>query len=69
MDKPITIVREDFIKSLAKLINESGLPPFVITPILEKFLENVRIAEANQLRSDKEKYKNEISSNNESEKE
>lgn len=63
MEKPITIVREEFIKSLAELINKSGLRAFIIRPILEDFLREVSRAEMEQLRSDKEKYNDEISSN------
>ena len=41
MQKPIALVRQEFIENLVKLINESGLPLMVIQPILKDMLEDV----------------------------
>lgn len=61
MNKPITILREEFINTITETINGSGLPPFVISPILENIMREVKRAELEQLKSDKEKYEKELS--------
>ncbi len=60
MEKPITLIREDFIKSMARTINTSKLPAFVIEPILANLLDEVRAAAVKQYESDKAKYEQEI---------
>ena len=59
--KPITLVREDFIKSLVSLCNNSGLPLFTIKDILKDLLQDVDIASNKQLEADRAKYKEELS--------
>lgn len=54
--KPIMLVREDFINNLTREINESGLPPFVIEPILKDFLNETRIAMRKQYELEKQTY-------------
>lgn len=39
MNKPITLVIEETKTKLAEIINTSGLPPFVIEPMLNTFLQ------------------------------
>ena len=56
MNKPIVLVREEFKQNLADVINKSGLPPFVIEPIMQSYLEEVRIAAQNQLETEKTRY-------------
>lgn len=63
MDKPITLVRSDFIKDIANVINNSGLPAFVIEPILKNFLDEVRIVMNQQYENDKIQYEKFISQN------
>lgn len=58
MKKPLSILRDDFIKNLADVINKSSLPAFIITPILQTFLEEVKQIEKKQLNEDKIKYAN-----------
>lgn len=57
--KPISIAREEFINALANLINESGLPAFIISPVLKEVLVEVQNAERVQLEQDKAFYENE----------
>lgn len=57
--KPISILRDEFINGLANLINESGLPAFIITPVLKDVLIEVQNAERVQLEQDKAFYENE----------
>ena len=56
MNKPITVVYEDLKQELADLINNSGLPAFIIESILQSFLEETRIAAKRQYQLDKDTY-------------
>lgn len=56
MDKPITLIVEETKTKLADIINTSGLPPFVIEPILSTFLQEARIAVKRQYEIDKKQY-------------
>lgn len=56
MDKPITVVRQEFMDSLVELINNSGLPAFVLTPILEGMTQRVAELERQQYQSDLDAY-------------
>ena len=56
MNKPITLVREEFKQSLVNTINNSGLPAFIIEPILVECLTEVRVVMQKQYESDKYKY-------------
>ena len=61
INKPITVVYEDLKQELANLINNSGLPAFMIEPILQSYLNEVRIVMENQYKLDKAEYENAIS--------
>lgn len=54
--KPITLVREDFIKNLATLINTSSLPMFVVEPILRQYADEVAVLAKQQLELDRQNY-------------
>lgn len=56
IQKPITMIREEFIGSISNLINESMLPPFVLEPILKDMYFEVRAATQKQLEIDKQNY-------------
>lgn len=56
MDKPITVARQEFMDSLVELINNSGLPAFAITPILEGFARKTAELEQEQYAKDIESY-------------
>lgn len=56
LNKPITIVRAEFISNLTKLINESTLPPFVIEPILKDMYIEVRDIAKKQYEFDVAEY-------------
>lgn len=57
VQKPITMVRAEFIASLTTLINDSGLPAFIIEPILKDMLNDVRIAAQQQVKMDEQNYR------------
>lgn len=56
IQKPITVARSEFINSMATLINESGLPPFIIEPVLKDMLYDVKIMAQKQLEQDTARY-------------
>lgn len=56
MKKPVTLVIEETKTKLAEIINTSGLPPFVIEPILSTFLQEVHAASKRQYEIDKLQY-------------
>lgn len=56
MNKPITIVYEDFRQEMANLINNSGLPLFIVETVLQNYLNEVRSVARNQYQSDKVQY-------------
>lgn len=60
MNKPITLVIEETKTKLAEIINTSGLPPFVIEPMLNTFLQEVHVASKRQYEIDKLQYEQAI---------
>ena len=56
MNKPVSIVREEFKNDLINLINNSRLQLFIIEPILQEIFMEVRTVAKNQLELDKKKY-------------
>lgn len=57
MDKPISILRADFINDFRSLINNSNLSPYIIEPILDKALQDLRVLIAQQYEQDLKEYK------------
>jgi hypothetical protein len=57
VQKPITVARADFISELTTLINNAGLPPFVVEPILKDMLYEVKALAQKQLEQDIEIYR------------
>lgn len=58
--KPFSVAREDFYNNLLTLINESGLPPAVIQPILSDFQQMVVNAAKEQYEKERAQYKAEM---------
>jgi hypothetical protein len=56
MNKPTTIVYEEFKQDLANLINNSGLPAFIIEPVLRDYLNETRAIMQRQYQLDKAEY-------------
>ena len=54
--KPLTIIRAEFINNLVKLINESNLPAFIIEPIFKDMLNDIHTAAEVQYEQDKQQY-------------
>ena len=59
MNKPLTVARQEFSEDLVALVNNSGLPAFVISGVMkEAIIEVDKIAQA-QLATDKEAWEKE----------
>ena len=56
VQKPITIVRAEFISNLINLINTSKLPLFIIEPILKDVYFEVKDGAQKQYESDVARY-------------
>jgi hypothetical protein len=56
MNKPSTIIYEEFKQELANLINNSGLPAFIIEPVLRDYLNEVMLMAQRQYQADKANY-------------
>jgi hypothetical protein len=54
--KPITLIRQEFVDTLVEEINNCQLPMFVIEPILQDLLDQVRTAAHKQYEADKAQY-------------
>lgn len=56
INKPITLIRSEFISNLTNSINNSSLPAFVLEPILRDFYNEVRVLAQQQLEEDRKNY-------------
>lgn len=56
MNKPISVVYEDLKHDIADLINNSGLPPFVLESVIKDFLVEISDVAKRQYEYDKEQY-------------
>ena len=56
MNKPSSIIYEEFKQDLANLINNSGLPAFIIEPVLKDYLNEIKLLAQRQYQADKVEY-------------
>lgn len=56
MDKPFSIIYEEFKRGLTNLINESGLSPFIVESVLQNYLYEVSNLAKNQYQIDRIRY-------------
>lgn len=56
MNKPFSMMCEEFKQNVVNLINSSGLPPFVVESILKNHLNEVSSVAKNQYQVDKMEY-------------
>lgn len=64
MNKPSTIIYEEFKQNLANLINNSGLPAFIIEPVLQNYLNETRMIMQRQYQFDMAEYEKSLKNNN-----
>lgn len=55
-NKPITLIREDFIHNIVDLCNNSDLPFFIIEDVLKNLLQEIHSANLQQIEEDKQRY-------------
>lgn len=60
IEKPITIVRQEFIDSISNSINNCKLPLFVIEPILRDVYLEVKSLSQKQYEAEKAEYEKRI---------
>ena len=56
MERPLSVAREEFVDSLVTLINDSGLPMFVVLDVLKGAETEVKAAAQAQYEQDKKAY-------------
>lgn len=64
MDKPLVLIYEDFKQELANLINNSGLPAFVIEMVLQNYLIETRNISKQQYQYIKTQYEESLMNDN-----
>jgi len=59
MEKPITLTIFETKKSIAEIIQKSGLPIYIIEPIMKELYTDIKIMNEQKLHEDIEEYKKE----------
>lgn len=67
MQKPITIMKQEFDEALISLVNSAGLPACLMKPSVANLLQVLEQIEASQLRADQEAWRKAQESREESE--
>lgn len=60
MNKPANLIVEETKENIVKLINESGLPPFLVEPILKDLYNQISILKQQELEQSKKQYEDSI---------
>ena len=60
-NKPITLVRDEFIAKMVDLCNNSGLPFFIVEDVIKNLLQEIHNASLQQLEEDKKRYNAQVS--------
>lgn len=68
MNKPANLIVEETRENLTKAINESGLPPFLLEPILKDLYNQVSFLKQKELEKSKKDYEKSIKEENKGEK-
>lgn len=55
-NKPISIILDDLKNNIANQINQSGLQPCLVEPVLKDLYEEVRMLAVRQLEQDKQAW-------------
>ncbi len=56
IEKPITVAREDFIRDLNNLVNNSGIPPIILEPIFANMHRDIAMVLKQQTDNDRKQY-------------
>lgn len=68
MNKPFSVICEEFKQNIASLINNCGLPPSVIESLLQNYLNEISNISKEQYISDRNQYIKFLNEKNENEK-
>ena len=60
MNKPANLIMEKTKENIAKVVNESGLPPFLLEPILKDLYNQVSILKQQELEKSRQEYENSL---------
>jgi hypothetical protein len=60
IQKPITVIRQEFIEKLVNEVENCQLPLFVIEPILQDLLNMVKVASQKQYEAEKAQYEEQL---------
>lgn len=60
MNKPANLIIEETKEKIVKVINESGLPPFLLEPILKNLYDQISILKQRELEKSKQEYENRL---------
>ena len=60
MTKPANLIIEETKENLVKVINESGLPPFLVEPILKDLYNQISILKQQELEQSKKQYEDSL---------
>lgn len=60
MNKPANLIIEETKEKIVKVINESGLPPFLLEPILKNLYDQISILKQRELEKSKQEYENSL---------
>lgn len=58
LEKPITVIRQEFVEGLVSYINNSGLPLFMLETILKDIYMEIRDMSQKQYEFEKKQYEN-----------
>ncbi len=61
--KPMSVARRELIEGLTSIINNAGVPPFVVEPILADLLSQVRDAAEKEYQEDYRAYNQKLIEN------
>lgn len=60
IEKPTLVARAEFTQKLVDLINNSGVPLFVLEPVIDGVAAQVKQAVAAEIAKEQEAYKNKL---------
>lgn len=60
MTKPANLIIEETKENLVKVINESGLPPFLLEPVLKDLYNQINILKQQELEQSKKQYEDSL---------
>lgn len=65
VNKPMSVMRQEFVEQLVESVNNCGLPLFVVEPILQDVLNAVKAAAQEQYKTEKAQYEKQLAQQNE----